>query len=217
MIRIMGHIALLFMLFVSGAAAKYDNCTMGIKNKIGDEFCDDKNNNEECAYDGGDCCPCTRMMMRTDDYYAERWDMFCRDPTSDCLDPRVEMYPNCTHGVIPDIGDGWCDVENNNEECHFDGGDCCDCARASNKSSFSLCADPDVACYNPTAATVQSTCINGIIESIGDGECNSDNNNEACLYDGGDCCMCTCTDGPYGRCGYFGFFLCRPRRYYPRG
>ena len=23
------------------------------------------------------------------------------------------------------IGDGWCDDENNNEGCHFDGGDCC--------------------------------------------------------------------------------------------
>ena len=24
--------------------------------KIGDGFCDDKNNNKECNYDGGDCC-----------------------------------------------------------------------------------------------------------------------------------------------------------------
>ncbi|CAN0048651.1 unnamed protein product, partial [Ascophyllum nodosum] len=61
------------------------------------------------------------------------------------------MYPNCTDGVIPDIGDGWCDMVNNNKGCLFDGGDCCDCARASNESSFSLCVDPDATCYSPTA------------------------------------------------------------------
>ena len=25
-------------------------------NKIGDGFCDDRNNNPKCEYDGGDCC-----------------------------------------------------------------------------------------------------------------------------------------------------------------
>ena len=205
MIRIMGHISLLFVLSVSGAAAKYDNCTKGIKDKIGDSFCNYENNNEECAYDGGDCCPCTNYAPWSGDYVVERWIMFCRDPRSGCLDPRVDMYPNCTDGVIPDIGDGWCDVENNNEGCRFDGGDCCDCARASNQSSFSLCADPGAVCYNPTAVSVQSSCINGTIESIGDGRCDAINNNKGCLYDGGDCCMCSCTNGQFRRCGYGGF------------
>ena len=212
MIRIMGHIYLLFVLSVSGAAAKYDNCTMGIKDKIENSFCNYENNNEECAYDGGDCCPCTVNYDASwsDDYLGERWDIFCRDPSSGCLDPRVDMYPNCTHGVIPDIGDGWCDMENNNEGCRFDGGDCCDCARASNESSISPCADPGAVCYNPTAVTVQSSCINGIIEYIGDGVCDTVNNNKDCLYDGGDCCMCTCTDGQLWRCGYGGFSCADP-------
>ena len=206
MIRIMGHISLLIVLSTSGAAAKYDNCTKGNKNWIGDSMCDYFNNNEDCAYDGGDCCPCINYATWSDaTYVVERWDMFCRDPRSGCLDPRVDMYPDCTDGVIPDIGDGWCDVENNNEGCRFDGGDCCDCARASNESSFSLCADPGAVCYNPTAVTIQSSCINGDIESIGDGVCDAVNNNKGCLYDGGDCCMCTCTDGQSRRCGYGGF------------
>ena len=208
--RIMGHISLLFVLSVSGAAAKYDNCTKGIKDEIGDNFCDGQNNNEECAYDGGDCCPCTKMVTRSDDYHVDRWGMFCLDPTSGCLDPRVDMYPNCTHAGIANIGDGWCDVENNNEGCHFDGGDCCDCGRASNEFSFSLCADPDAACYNPTAATVQLSCVNGSIRSIGDGVCDAINNNKGCLYDGGDCCMCTCTNGQFRRCGYIGFSCVDP-------
>ena len=93
------------------------------------------------------------------------------------------MYPNCTNGVIPDVRDGWCDMENQNEGCFFDAGDCCDCARGSNESSFSLCADPDAACYNPTAATVQLTCTNGNQDYIGDGMCQMNNNDEECLYD----------------------------------
>ena len=206
MIRISCHIFLLLVLSRAGAAAKYDNCTTGDKDRIGDLTCDNKNNNEECGYDGGDCCPCTNHESPwDDDFVLEYWDKFCRDPSSGCVDLRVDMYPNCTDGVIPDIGDGWCNMENNNEGCFFDGGDCCDCARASNTSSFSPCADPDAACYNPAAATVQSTCINGTKYKIGDGMCNMENKNEGCLYDGGDCCMCTCTRGPHWYCGLTGF------------
>ena len=210
MIRIICHISLVLVLSGAGAAAKYDNCTKGNKNVIGDFVCHDENNNEECAYDGGDCCPCTNNRPWHDDYVVERWDGFCRDPTSGCLDPRVDMYPNCTDGVIPDIGDGWCDMENNNEECLFDGGDCCECGRASNESSFSLCADPGAACYNPNAKTVQSNCIDGNIDGIGDGWCEEKNNNEGCLYDGGDCCICTCTKGPHWYCGSDGFSCVDP-------
>ena len=209
MIRIMGHISLLFMLSVSGAAAMYDNCPMIYKDAIGDFACNNENNNEECAYDGGDCCPCTNYGSRSDKF-VERWDMLCRDPRSGCLDPRVAMYPNCTDGDIPDIGNGWCDMENNNKGCIFDGGDCCDCTRASNESSFSLCADPGAACFNPIAATVRSSCINGNIYFIGDGWCDAPNNNKECLYDGGDCCMCTCTNGQYLYCGSNGFWCVDP-------
>ena len=34
-------------------------------------------------------------------------------------------YPDC-EGVVGWIGDGWCDYTNNNEECGWDGGDCCE-------------------------------------------------------------------------------------------
>ena len=210
MIQTACRISLLLVLSLSGAAAKYDNCAKGDKDKIGNLMCDYENNNEACAYDGGDCCPCTKYSSWSDDYVQEAWDMFCRDPSSGCLDPRVDMYPNCTNGVIPDIGDGWCDAANNNEGCLFDGGDCCGCTRASNQSSFSLCVDPGAACYNPTAVTVQSTCINGRVDYIGNGWCDADNNNKGCLYDGGDCCMCTCTNGQFVYCGFLGFSCVDP-------
>ena len=35
---------------------------------IGDNFCDDENNNIECNFDGGDCC--------NNDY--ENWDIYCQ-------------------------------------------------------------------------------------------------------------------------------------------
>merc|ERR1712072_380311 len=42
---------------------------------FGDNFCDDDNNNEECGWDGGDCCG--------DDIQTD----YCND--CDCLDPNA--------------------------------------------------------------------------------------------------------------------------------
>ena len=104
MIRIICYIYLLLMLSGASSAAKYDNCIRGNKDTIGDFLCDnEKNNNEECAYDGGDCCPCTNFVSWYDDYVYQYWDMFCRDPSSGCLDPRVVVYSNSTDSVIPEL------------------------------------------------------------------------------------------------------------------
>merc|ERR1712111_17429 len=74
-----------------------------------------KNNNEDCVFDGGDCC----------DNEMDGWDNYCQececfeyfatteDPTANCFAPHW-------------IGDGYCDDDNNNADCGFDGGDCCD-------------------------------------------------------------------------------------------
>lgn len=35
-------------------------------------------------------------------------------------------YPDC-EGIVPFIGDGDCDTENNNDHCGYDGGDCRSC------------------------------------------------------------------------------------------
>ena len=37
-------------------------------------------------------------------------------------------------------------------------------------------------------------CTDGVVEYIGDGECDGINNTPDCGYDGGDCCICTCVD-----------------------
>ena len=41
-------------------------CT-GVTNWIGDNFCDDENNNYLCQYDGGDCCNNSKP----------NWDFYC--------------------------------------------------------------------------------------------------------------------------------------------
>ena len=54
-------------------------------------------------------------------------------------------------------------------------------------------------------AGVSSQYHNCTDVDIGNGRCDVENNNEACLYDGGDCCPCTCVDGLNYQCGMFGF------------
>ena len=35
---------------------KTTGCDSDVPNYIGDGYCDDENNKEECNFDGGDCC-----------------------------------------------------------------------------------------------------------------------------------------------------------------
>ena len=65
--------------------------------------------------------------------------------------------------------------------------------------------DPSADCSDLTAAALMSNCTDGDIRGIGDGKCDHENSNENCLYDGGDCCLCTCTDGSYHECGTNGY------------
>ena len=43
-------------------------------------------------------------------------------------------------------------------------------------------------------------CTNGTVADIGNGRCDAALNVPACGYDGGDCCPCTCSDGPDNSC-----------------
>merc|ERR1712223_47471 len=73
----------------------------------GDNYCDDENNNAACEWDGGDCCG---------DDVNEQYCSAC-----ECLDPAEQGV--C--GSPQWQGDNYCDDENNNGGCNFDGGDCC--------------------------------------------------------------------------------------------
>lgn len=71
---------------------------------------------------------------------------------------------------------------------------------------------------NSYAGTTTSTtteellrnCDSTAIDLIGDGNCDTLNNIVECLYDGDDCCPCTCVDGPTYTCGRSGFVCLSP-------
>ena len=75
---------------------------------IGNGQCNDEVNNEECNYDDGDCCS---LNINKD---------YCSNCT--CLEKNAKSVIKC---VKDWIGDGVCDDMNNNQNCTFDGGDCC--------------------------------------------------------------------------------------------
>ena len=70
---------------------------------IANGFCNDKTNNADCNYDGGDCCVDIN--------------------TNHCSDCTCYHQENCIAGFIPSVvGDGFCNDKTNNADCNYDGG-----------------------------------------------------------------------------------------------
>jgi len=117
-------------------------------------------------------------------------------------------------------GDGYCDDSNNNLACDYDGGDCC--ARSTKKGKVQTDGCTECKCLDPHNQGA-NTCASPDYQR--DGNCDDENNNPGCAYDGGDCCeatvkggvvkkqyckQCTCVD-PKGKCvkpGYKGDGFC---------
>lgn len=123
----------------------------------------------------------------------------------------VAQYKDCT-GNVETIGDNVCEDLNNNEACNYDGGDCCRSTCFDDESSTTLCnwfADPKK-CFDPAAIDYNPRYMNcaGDFWDIGNAECDAINNNEACNFDDGDCCSCTCIDWHHNTCGIAGEFNC---------
>ena len=75
------------------------------------------------------------------------------------------------------IGDGYCQDGTNKAECNYDGGDCC-------KFRVNMDQCSDCTCFHQETCSI-SIASHGL---VGNGYCNDETNNEACNYDGGDCC-----------------------------
>ena len=74
---------------------------------VGDGFCQDSVNNDQCNFDGGDCCgSCINTK-------------YCMDCECNGKHSNDEQVNN------PFVADAVCQDENNNAGCNFDGGDCC--------------------------------------------------------------------------------------------
>ena len=77
----------------------------------------------------------------------------------------------------PSIGDGYCQDENNNGACNYDGGDCCGSCIITEQCSQCQCLGGGETGGNDIPNPL-----------IGDGYCQDEINNAECNYDGGDCC-----------------------------
>lgn len=154
---------------MSPTESVYPACD-GITVYINDGICDDVNNNAACDFDGGDCCPCTCGAI----FGCGTQGFDCLDPGAprDCFpdtpapvlisptnspgsiitrSPSTNERPTCT-GQQTWVSNGACDAINNNMECNYDGGDCCECTCI---SSYFVCGDFD--CVDPSARNGCST------------------------------------------------------------
>ena len=110
---------------------------------MGDGYCDDILNNQDCEYDGGDCCECTCVDGLI--YTCGLNGLRCEDPT--CLDPNLLAEFPDSGGNLLRVDNGACDAYNNNKECGYDGGDCCLCTCIKNGK----CGFGDFDCLDPSA------------------------------------------------------------------
>jgi hypothetical protein len=155
-----------------------------------------------------DCASCDELGQVT------CWDGSCADTEVDCPEEGdcgdgyvVNCNPAGGDPCCPEswIGDGYEDCEDQAYGCDLtcydnDGGDC---------GPSESCADqglvdcPDGSCAATPDDCPEASCsdVGGIDSWMSDGYCDSINNNETCSYDGGDCCLSTCVDGPTYSCG----------------
>ncbi|CAN0366261.1 unnamed protein product, partial [Laminaria digitata] len=77
---------------------------------LADGDCDPVNNNEACGYDGGDCC----QQSCVSQWYicGGNWGYECVDP--DYPEANYSYFFGCDEDLV---GDGHCDLANNNDEC----------------------------------------------------------------------------------------------------
>merc|ERR1711965_972238 len=146
---------------------------------------DDENNNKDCGYDGGDCCYKTVEGGKVKKEYCSQ----CK-----CIDPNNLGEPPKDPCGAPDYkGDGNCDDENNVKGCAYDGGDCCYKTVEGGQVEKKYCSE--CKCIDPKNLGEPPKDPCGAPSYKGDGNCDDENNNKGCAYDGGDCCAKTVEGG----------------------
>ena len=90
---------------------------------------------------------------------------------------RKYFSSDCQYSTL--IKNGICNDESNNEDCNYDGGDCCGVCITKDHCSEGACigGSPDIHASDGLANVL-----------VGNGFCNDETNKEDCDYDGGDCC-----------------------------
>ncbi|CAM9398624.1 unnamed protein product [Ascophyllum nodosum] len=67
-----------------------------------------------------------------------------------------------------------------------------------------------VICCAGIGAQIDKCTSSGNTSTVQNGRCDAENNNAECGFDGGDCCLCTCSHGSYYDCGSNGFTCLDP-------
>ena len=183
----------LFSLLVLAQWAEFFECKNPLF--IGNGQCDYKYD-IKCNFDGGDCCDESEIGNKK-----------CNDHNNfascgnydggDCNDQN--QWPNCQNSNL--IGNGECNVENQNDECYFDGGDCCNQFLVGNKECDSVNLFENCGFYDG------GDCCS-YPDLIGDGNCDGDYEKSGlCNYGGGDCCLQSWI-GKYGCQNFNNFASC---------
>ena len=142
-------------------------CPDHVINLLGDGYCDDAANIEECWYDKDDCC-----IFGQPDTFLLCSECFCQVNITqkvqemDCNQMIVDWYS--VWNDDSDIGNGVCDADLNRVQYFFDAGDCC-------------IDENDRNCLKSNSYCDENT--------LGDGNCQDHNNGPKCDYDLGDCCL----------------------------
>ena len=142
-------------------AVQFPSCT-GTIDDMGDGRCDSSLNNENCGYDGGDCCEC--ICADGPDYSCAGNHFLCLDLASGCVDPIGALYSNCT-GDLAEFANGFCQDFNNNEDCGYDGGDCCECT-CMEDSEYSCTGDHRFDCVDLDAPNALYDCEETLPASV---------------------------------------------------
>ena len=106
---------------------------------------------------------------------------------------------------------------NNNALCNYDNGDCCilSCVGAyyaCGYNGYSCLDNRYISAVPSMEPTLGSSCTS---EWLGDGYCDTVNNNALCNYDNGDCCSSTCVSTAAYACGINGYSCLDPRSVRP--
>ena len=119
-------------------------CESWFAEYIGDGYCDDMNNVEDCQYDGGDCCGPDIYT----DYCVE---CICYESSISSSGTTPTPFTTSGSGATNEggcessavfLGNGFCEDEYNNEGCQFDGGDCCGSNVNTSECKKCQCLDP---------------------------------------------------------------------------
>eukprot|EP00903_Cladosiphon_okamuranus_P019667 g18078.t1 len=178
--------------------------------RMGDGYCDEDLNNEDCVFDARDCCICDCHLVRPEEECG-RGGFNCINPNSICrnLDDYADCYwpgffsiecheennnAECgydggtcvTYCDFDDIGNGDCDAVNYNQACEWDGGDCDSPDSVDDYSEDSSDDSSEDSSEDSFEDSIYPDCPYPSTW-IGNNYCNQVANTYECGYDGGDC------------------------------